>query len=148
MNKYILLFSLIFSLLLNRSYAQDDNNSAEKIESQKIAFITKKLDLTPTESQNFWPIYNQYRKELDALRKSKKENLQDSKKRIETMTDAELQKLIDENFLNEQKELDLKKKYYLEFKKVISIRKIVKLYRAEKEFTLQLVQSLNKEPKR
>jgi hypothetical protein len=114
----------------------------EKIESEKIAFITKKMDLTPQESQSFWPVYNQYRKELEATRQDKKDLLHDAKKNYDKMTDAEIEKAIVESFQMEQHELDLKKKYYIEFKKTISSRKIVKLYRAERQWTLYLVQRL------
>jgi hypothetical protein len=114
----------------------------EKIEAEKVAFITKKMDLTPTESQAFWPIYNQYRKELETTRQDKKDLLHDAKKKYETMTDAEIEKAIQESFLMEQHELDLKKKYFFEFKKIITSKKIAKLYRAERLWTLQLVQRL------
>jgi hypothetical protein len=114
----------------------------EKIEAEKVAFITKKMDLTPTESQAFWPVYNQYRKELETTRQDKKDLLHDAKKKYETMTDAEIEKAIQESFLMEQHELDLKKKYFFEFKKIITSKKIAKLYRAERLWTLQLVQRL------
>lgn len=32
----------------------------EEIKSQKIAFFTNKIGLTPEEAQVFWPIYNSY----------------------------------------------------------------------------------------
>jgi hypothetical protein len=119
-----------------------NNSVKEKIEAEKIAFITKKMDLTPQESQSFWPMYNQYRKELEATRQDKKDLLHDAKKNYDKMTDSEIEKAILESFQMEQHELDLKKKYYSEFKKAISSRKIVKLYRAERQWTLYLVQRL------
>jgi len=119
-----------------------NNSVKEKIEAEKIAFITKKMDLTPQESQSFWPVYNQYRKELEATRQDKKDLLHDAKKNYDKMTDAEIEKAILESFQMEQHELDLKKKYYSKFKKAISSRKIVKLYRAERQWTLYLVQRL------
>jgi hypothetical protein len=132
-------------LLGQFTMAQDNElsgNTKEKIEAEKVAFITKKMDLTPLESQAFWPVYNQYRKELESTRQDKKDLLHDSKKKYETMTDAEIEKAIQESFVMEQHELDLKKKYFFEFKKIISSKKIVKLYRAERLWTLQLVQRL------
>ena len=40
----------------------------EEIESMKVAFLTKKLELTPEEAQKFWPVYNQFQGELDKIR--------------------------------------------------------------------------------
>ncbi len=36
----------------------------QKLESMHIAYLTRELALTPEEAQQFWPIYNKYRKEL------------------------------------------------------------------------------------
>ena len=39
----------------------------KKIEAMKIAFITKRLDLTPDESQRFWPFITNTRAEKNKL---------------------------------------------------------------------------------
>ena len=142
---YILILAVAIFSFCNFALAQDgemNGNVKEKIEAEKVAFLTKKMDLTSAESQAFWPVYNQYRKELEATRQDKKDLLHDTKKNFETAGDAEIEKAILEGFNMEQHELDLKKKYYTEFKKVITTKKIVKLYRAERQWTLYLVQRL------
>lgn len=35
----------------------------ERLESEKIAFLTNEMSLTPKEAQAFWPVYNQAQKE-------------------------------------------------------------------------------------
>ena len=60
-----LLAITLFSLLSLQ--AQEGN---DKIESLKIAYITKRLQLTPEESQKFWPVYNQYEAEKKQIRLS------------------------------------------------------------------------------
>jgi hypothetical protein len=129
--KCLLLF-LFIALTLN-TWAQETESSGlkDKIEARRVSFITQRLDLSPAESQVFWPTYNQYRKELEAVRKSKKEIIDAG---IKNMTDAEISKMLEDGLAAEQKELDIKRKYYNEFKKAISARKIAKLYKAEKEF--------------
>ena len=51
------------------SYAQPNNGNHEdwkkKMMSEKVAFFTVELDLTPAEAQKFWPVYNQIDKERD-----------------------------------------------------------------------------------
>lgn len=39
----------------------------EKIELYKVQFITEKLQLTKEESENFWPVYNAHKKEMNAI---------------------------------------------------------------------------------
>ena len=38
----------------------------------RIAFITEKLQLTPSESEQFWPLFNEYHKEMKSLRSAYK----------------------------------------------------------------------------
>lgn len=111
----------------------------QKVEALKISFITNKLDLTPEEAKLFWPIYNQYEDEKKALRKTtfgEKEEM----KNIDEMTDAEAQKLIDNQIAFKSKELDINKKYIAEFKKVLPIKKVAKLLMVEEHFKKMLLE--------
>ena len=45
----------------------------EEIKAHKIAFITEKVNLTSTQAQKFWPIYNKHEQEVMALRKTQLE---------------------------------------------------------------------------
>ena len=56
---------IIIVLLLLTSfnfYAQGDNmkEKREQIKTMKIAFLTTELDLSSTEAEKFWPIYNTF----------------------------------------------------------------------------------------
>jgi hypothetical protein len=61
-------------------------------------------------------------------------------KPIDEMTESELNDLINNQIENEQKRVDLKRKYVAEFKKVISVKKIVLLYQAERNFVKEVLQ--------
>ena len=41
----------------------------KEIKAQKTAYITTKLGLTPEEAQRFWPIYNEYDENREAIRR-------------------------------------------------------------------------------
>lgn len=43
----------------------------EKIEMFKIQFITKKLELTKTEAESFWPVYDAHKKAMQEIIKTK-----------------------------------------------------------------------------
>lgn len=110
----------------------------EKIESLRIAFLTDYLSLSPEESQKFWPVYNLMRDEIKAV--MDKEMTLIKKRDINTLSDAELSKLINEHFENEQKMLDIKKKYAEEFKKILPLKKVALLADAENEFKRKLLE--------
>ena len=45
-----------------------DDGWKEKMMSEKIAFLTHEINITPEEAQAFWPVYNKVGKELDQAR--------------------------------------------------------------------------------
>ncbi|MBC7914517.1 MAG: hypothetical protein H7Y07_10395 [Pyrinomonadaceae bacterium] len=101
------------------------------IESVRIAFITQKLDLTPDESQRFWPIYNTYQQEFQQLiikrnqqRKAYKQSGQ----------------IPEDDLKTESEILELRKRYRFEFAKVLPKQKAGLVYPAEREFMHQLVE--------
>lgn len=46
----------------------------ERLESFRIQFITKKLDLTPAEAEKFWPLYNEQKEASLNLMQTAKED--------------------------------------------------------------------------
>ncbi|MEZ5067143.1 MAG: hypothetical protein R2847_00975 [Bacteroidia bacterium] len=89
-------------------------NRSERMETMKIGFLTQQLHLTVTK-QRFWPVYNQYQDELQALRKNRKDDRQDAKDNFANMSDKEAEKVVDDEIAFRQNELDILKKYHAQF---------------------------------
>ena len=66
MKKLIILSLLCF--LTFTAFAQHDEKR-ERVKALKIAFITEQLNLTETEAQKFWPIYNAFEDNNNKLRR-------------------------------------------------------------------------------
>lgn len=142
---YLIISISFFSIIVKAQNQQGPAANKEKIESLRVSFLTNKMNLTPEEAQKFWPVYNQYKNEMKALRKDKKELATDAEMEINSMSDAEISQLIEQKFALEQKELEIKKKYVAEYKKIIPLKKLAAFYRGEEEFKLQLLkQAANK----
>jgi hypothetical protein len=104
-----------------------------EINEYKIAFLTKKLNLTAAEAQKFWPIYN----DMDAKRKDIHKNMMDKMKESRdtgAMTEKQALGIIDADIAAKQAEEDLTKEYVAKLKTVISPQQIVMLGKAEREF--------------
>jgi hypothetical protein len=110
-----------------------------QIEAQKIAFITKELELTPQEAQVFWPVYNEFDAKRKALRDSFHTNAVKADKTIDELSDKEAAELADNQIIESQKLLDLRKEYHLKFKSALPIKKVLKLYEAERGFQKELL---------
>jgi hypothetical protein len=136
---------LLLSLMGLRSYSQPQEKR-EEIEAMRIGFITQQLDLTTDEAKVFWPVYNKYHSEIDALRKDRATELLSAKLNFESMSDEEVSKLIDNEFASRVKEIDIQRRYNAEFKKVLPVKKVAKLYRAEQLFKVKLISEMKQPP--
>jgi hypothetical protein len=109
MKRLLLLTCFAFTILIG--VAQNGKN----LVALKIAYITKRLDLSPEEAQKFWPYYNQYSEELARTRQ---DAIRNSKSEIE----------LDEALLN------VRKKYSTLFSQALSPQKVDIFFKSEKEF--------------
>lgn len=130
-----LIYTLSFLMFISTfNLSAQGQNKSKQIEAIKIAYLTRRLELTPEESQKFWPVYNQYQDELGALNRQKKQT------RTENADNPN--QLVDDDLKFETKTLELKKKYRQEFGKVLSAEKVKKLYMAERDFREELIRQL------
>jgi hypothetical protein len=137
----VTIVAILIGLMPSAIIAQrpgDGPPDPEKVDALRIAFLTDYLDLTSDESQKFWPVYNQMRDEMKVYME-KEENLLKNKK-IDALTDAELSKIIQEHFDNEQAMLNIKKKYAEQFTKLLPMKKVVLLADAENAFKRKLLE--------
>jgi hypothetical protein len=119
----------------------DDDDRAERIESLRIAFITEKLALTSKEAQNFWPVFNEFSSQMKSLKEKQRELGKQIRNKTD-ISDAEADKLIQDQLQLRQQELDLAKKYTAEFRKVLQVKKVARLVSLEDEFRQQMMQRL------
>ncbi len=131
-------YAFIIYIFLSYSTAFSQNNPqakrAREIEAIKIGYITRKLDLSPEESQKFWPVYNQFQKELNKI------NIQKRTARLQNQSNSN--EAIDAEFDFDTKILETKKRYRKEFAKILSSEKIKNLYLAERQFKEELIKQL------
>ena len=111
----------------------------EKYRSEKVAFLTSNLELTPAEAEKFWPVYNQMDKERWAAQKMRREMEEKVRDAGDAMTDKEVIKLTREFAENMQKEGALFAKYNEEFLKILPPKKVLNLYKEEKEFRMYMI---------
>jgi len=109
----------------------------ERIEAQRVAFITQKLDLTPDESAQFWPVYNEFKK----VQKSKREDIMPGKP-LKELNDQEAEEVIEKRLAMEAEMIEVKRDYFNKLKKVIPPTKIVLLMQVEMEFNREVLERL------
>lgn len=125
-------------------FAQDKKDhpkgKKEELEAQKVAFITTKLELTTEEAKVFWPVYDEKEKEVKEIRKQIRENVKEGKD-LDNLTDDEVKKMIDETIQLRKKEMDVEEKYNTKFQEVLPVKKVAKLYWAERRFNEEVLKA-------
>ena len=108
----------------------------EKMKSEKIAFITTELELTPEEAQVFWPVYNQIAEEARKSNKTAAEAFKALTDALEdkSATDDQINKLLDEYLAAKLAKKDSEKSEVEKYRKVLPAKKVAKLYTAEEKF--------------
>ena len=141
MKNPILLFLFVLWSTFAMAQGPRPRMGEEKWEAKKIAWLTTKLDLSSEEAKIFWPIYNDYTREQQSLRKERFQQMISFRKlkEIEDLNDNEIQTLILNDFDFRQKELNLEKKYYNRFKLSLPIKIVGKFYRAQESFKKELL---------
>lgn len=107
---------------------QPERKEQEKIQALEIAFISRKLNLNENEAQRFWPVYNEYKRDVRQVMLAQRNN---PKRDV---------------LENEQLLIDVRKKYKERFVGVIGQPRMNKFFEAEREFRGVLLNQLKNRP--
>lgn len=145
MKKVISVFLTVF-LLCTVASAQrhgprgKEDGWRERVRAEKVAFLTGEIDLSESEAQAFWPIYNELQKEqregYDAVKAAydaMEKGVKDGK------SGKEMEKLVDD-YVNAKKSNDeIATKYRDRLMKVLPAEKVARYYVAEEQFRHQQI---------
>jgi hypothetical protein len=98
----------------------------EKLKADKKLLVAANMDLTESEAKGFWPVYEQYQKDLAAINQRLIKLIESyaSVYRAGTLTDEKAKKLIDELVAVEQAEAGLKTSSVPKLRKVLPEKKV------------------------
>jgi hypothetical protein len=120
------------------SFAQDkpaDNMQIlrDKIKADKKLVVATNMELTESEAKGFWPIYEQYQKDLQKInqRIAKVLDSYADDNRKKSLTDDKAKTLINEATAIDQAEANLKSTYAPKLSKVLPVRKVARYLQIE-----------------
>lgn len=120
-----------------------DKGWKEKMQSEKIAFLTMELDITPEEAQSFWPVYNRVEKDKDAAFEKVIQTYKALNSAIEAGNSSDISKCLDEYLQAQEKMREEEGKAAEEYRKVLPVEKVARLYVAEEKFRRQHIRKLH-----
>jgi hypothetical protein len=142
MKKQIIYFILFILSGIIGIQAQESNKVVNLIQTQRIAFFTQKMGLTPDEAQKFWPIYNEYTRKKELLGAEKKKFIANYNTNSETMTENDYDVSIQKYVQIGKQETALFEEYNKKFREVLPASKVFKLYLAETQFKEWLLRQI------
>lgn len=117
MKKMKKIYALLWFLFFHSYFCQSqppDGDDGSRVEVVKMAYITRELNLTPQEAQNFWPVYNNY---VNEIKQARAQNPNDE-------------------VAFEKRVVEIKERYQGNFKKVLgnNNQRVNKVYTTDKQF--------------
>ena len=105
----------------------------EKLKADKKLLIAGNMELTDAEAKEFWPVYDSYQKDLDAINKQLGQTVRDYAEAFNkgTIPNDTAKKLLGEALSVEEQEIKLKRSYADKLEKVLPATKVARYIQME-----------------
>jgi len=103
----------------------------EKIKTDKKLFIAQNMNLTESEAKVFWPVYENYQKDLGKLVDKTVKLIDNYAANYQTMTEEAAKELINGYLVIEGERVTLMKSFLPKFRKVLPEKKVARYYQLE-----------------
>jgi hypothetical protein len=110
----------------------------DKIRADKKLLVAANMELTESEANAFWPVYEMYQKELFLLRTRTVKLIKDYADAYETMSNDKAKTLLDELMKIDSLGLKLRQTYLPKFREALPEVKVVRYYQIENKINAAL----------
>ena len=112
----------------------------EKLKADKKLIVAKYMGLTESEAKKFWPVYEEYQKDLQKLNERLAHLLQSyaAEYRNNSLSDAKAKELLDEWIALEKDEVGHRKTYAAKVLKALPAKKAARYLQIENEYRIML----------
>ena len=119
------------SLMAQEKSADNMDIVREKIQTDKKLFIAENMNLTESEAKVFWPVYENYQKDLSKLVDKAVKLIDNYAANYESMTEEAAKELIDGYLAIEGERVTFMKSFLPKFRKVLPEKKVARYYQLE-----------------
>ncbi len=140
MKRNIIVFTILATFCVMNISAQNANR--QRLDAYKIAFFTKRLNLTSQEAEKFWPVYNEFQDNKNKIQLERHELNRNFNQNELNMSEREMTEAGDKFVGLEVREAALAQEFHTRIKTILSPVKILRLYQAENQYRQQLLNEL------
>jgi hypothetical protein len=142
----IFMFFAAFPLILLKAQNPGINPNMEKLNAYKIAFFTRRLNLTSQEAEKFWPVYNEFQDRRNSILLDRQALNRNFNQNELNMSDKEMIEAGDKHVALQVQEAALAQEYHKKFREILSPQKVLRLYQAENQYKLLLLNEIKDKP--
>lgn len=148
MKRTYCLIAIIICLFLQITQAEAQTKGMltvlhDRISNAKLNEIGKRMELDKARIEQIRPLFLKYENEKSALFKVRTTNRGEWS--AEGLTDEQAEKMYLALLEKSRKIVDLREKYYHEFRKTLTPREVIKLHRIEMEVNRKMMQTIRKQ---
>lgn len=138
--------SWIFMILGLMAVAQPNKGGdRKKIDAMKVAYLTDQLNLSKVEAEKFWPVYNEFSKSTQQMRRNGMKSIFEPLKDDKELSKAESEELLNQ-YINDIKAMQTAElKLINDLRSILPATKIMKLRIAEEGFKRRMLDRLKGE---
>lgn len=140
MKRKVVVFIVL--ILLSFTWVSAQNPNAERLNSYRIAFFTKKLNLSSLEAEKFWPVYNEFQNQKNQLQIEKASMMRLFNMNESTMSDKQITELGDKYCAILVQESALAVTFHKKLQEILPPGKALRVYQAENQYRMQLLNEL------
>jgi hypothetical protein len=152
------LFAISAGITLNAQQKASESDTQEQnidtyvdllrqdVQKQKVAIISQLMQLSPEQAAAFWPVYNEYARELSALGDLRFQGIKEYAANYTSLSDEKATELAKMRFEYEERLLALKKKSFGKLSKALNPKLAARFFQIENQLLdvldLQVASSL------
>jgi hypothetical protein len=102
-----------------------------KMDKERRIILASELRLTPTERENFWPLYNEYREDTQEANDMRARLILDYADNYDHMTEEFADRMLSDYFEYSKSIIKIRERYVRRFKKILPSTKVARLYQVE-----------------
>jgi hypothetical protein len=133
---------ILLTALLPVSGLTAQNPNRERLDAYRIGFFTKKLNLTPSEAEKFWPAYNEYQKKRNNIQMERRDIIRAFNQNAATLGDSELTSMGDKLNTTFSDESSLSARFHKQLKEALPPAKVIMFYQTENQYRALLLNRL------
>ena len=143
------IITLFLSVISISLYAQTDNDYIEIVRSilktEKKAAIAEVMELTESESEPFWLLYNEYDYELSLVQNMRIKAIKDYVEEYGILTNEKADAIMNQVMDFKTASIKLERQYYKKFKKILPAAKAAKYFQAENKIEAKVAAHIAKQ---